>query len=109
MIREAITRVGEVPGVEIVLATDPDPMLVTAQTERLAELLDRMLGSSIVAVRRIGQILIAVYPDSDFKSVRIELAHRVPLDSTVLAILEECGGAATVAPDATIISFPRSR
>ncbi len=109
MIREAIARVGEVPGVEIVLAIDPDPILVTARTDRLAELLDRMIGSSIVAVRRFGQILIAVYPDSDLKSVRIELAHRVPLDATVLAILAECGGSATVEPDATIMYFPRSR
>ncbi|CAN5269090.1 hypothetical protein BH11MYX1_BH11MYX1_03500 [soil metagenome] len=109
MIREALARVGPIQGLEIVLAIDPEPILVTAQAERLAELLDRVVAGAIVAVRRSGQILIAVYPQEDFNNVRIELAHRVPLDPTVLAIVNECGGSARVESDATTLSFPRSR
>ncbi len=109
MIREALVRLGELPGLEITLAIDPEPILVTAQPDRLAELLDRLLAGAVTAVDRVGQILLAVYPGSDFKSVGIELAHRVPLDPVALAILDECGGTVSIETDATIIHVPRSR
>lgn len=102
LVREAASRLGP----RVTLALDASPAMVTAHEDRLARLLDLLMGS------QPGSLLVAVYPSADHKRVCIELQDEnrvVPELVTARALIESYGGALTAVPGTTTIELPRSR
>lgn len=105
LVREAVSARSDDNRLQISLAIEPHPLLVTMVEPDAKRLLDLLIENSVDA----GPILFAVYATRDHRRVRLELAGTALAVPEAVSLVQANGGSYTAQNHTTTIELPRSR